>query len=90
MAVAKVSHNFQVVIPKTIRERLRIKKGDLLQVDLDRERVILTRATVVPAGEEWYWSRAWQRKAKRAQVDLKRGKVSRYPSAAALRKALGD
>ncbi len=32
MPLIKVSHNFQVVIPKDIREPLGISKGDTLQV----------------------------------------------------------
>lgn len=90
MPVAKVSHNFQVVMPKAVRERLPLKRGDLLHVEVKQGKIILTPAAVIPAEEAWYWSKTWQRKVKRSQADFKQGKVTRYPSAAALRKALGD
>lgn len=90
MPVVKVSHNFQVVIPKAVRAQLPLKQGDLLQVDVHEGKIILTPAAVVPAEEAWYWSKAWQRKVQRTQADLKRGKVTRYRTVAELREALGD
>ncbi len=90
MPVTKVSHNFQVVIPKTVREEIPLKQGDLLQVDVHEGKIILTPAAVIPAEETWYWSETWQRKVKKAQADLKRGQVTRYRTVTALRKALGD
>jgi AbrB family looped-hinge helix DNA binding protein len=90
MPIAKVSHNFQVVMPKSIREQLPLKQGDLFQVEVKRGKIILTPAAVVPAEETWYWSKTWQRKVKRSRADLTRGKVTRHSSVAALRKALGD
>ncbi|MFN3476824.1 MAG: AbrB/MazE/SpoVT family DNA-binding domain-containing protein [Candidatus Methylomirabilales bacterium] len=90
MPVVKVSHNFQVVIPREIRDQIPLKKGDLLQIEVKGGKIILTPAAAVPAEEAWYWSKAWQRKVKRAQEDLKGGKATRYKSVAELRKDLGD
>jgi len=90
MPVAKVSHNFQVVMPKSVRAQLPLKQGDLLRVEVKRGKIILTPAAAIPAEERWYWKNAWQRKVKRSRADVKRGKVTRYPSVAALRKAFRD
>ncbi len=44
MPLTKVSHKFQVVIPKEVRELLGISKGDTLQVyEKDRE-IIMKKA----------------------------------------------
>ncbi len=46
MPVTKVSHKFQVVIPKDIREFLGISKGDTLQVYKKNHEIIMKKADV--------------------------------------------
>ena len=41
--LVKVTRNFQVTIPASIRERLGIKVGDLLSVEVDGDRIILRK-----------------------------------------------
>lgn len=39
----KVSSKFQVVIPREIRERMGLERGDELTVDLDGETIVMRR-----------------------------------------------
>jgi AbrB family looped-hinge helix DNA binding protein len=49
MSIVLISEKGQVTIPREIREKLRIKKGDPLVVDLDSQGVIrLQPAAVLP------------------------------------------
>ncbi len=41
--MVKVTRNYQVTIPAGIRERLGIKVGDLLSVEVDGDRIILKK-----------------------------------------------
>ena len=41
--LVKVTRNFQVTIPASIRERLGIRVGDLLSVEVDGDRIILRK-----------------------------------------------
>ena len=41
--LVKVTRNFQVTIPASIRERLGIRVGDLLSVEVDGDRIILKK-----------------------------------------------
>lgn len=44
LARVKVTRNFQVTIPEEIREKMKIKEGDFVEVKaLDSNRVILSR-----------------------------------------------
>jgi AbrB family looped-hinge helix DNA binding protein len=43
MSVTKVSHKFQVVIPKDIREFLGISKGDTLQVYKKNHEIVMKK-----------------------------------------------
>lgn len=39
--VMSVSHKYQVVIPQGVREKLGIRKGDLVEVKLEDEKIIM-------------------------------------------------
>lgn len=46
-SVVKIGTSRQVVIPKKIHDRLGLRPGDYLQVDLERNRVVLTPKTLI-------------------------------------------
>jgi AbrB family looped-hinge helix DNA binding protein len=46
MPFTKVSHKFQVVIPKDIREFLGISKGDTLQVYKKNHEIVMKKAEI--------------------------------------------
>jgi len=43
MAVTKVTRNYQVTIPAEIRKALGIQEGELLEVKLEGDRIVLQR-----------------------------------------------
>ncbi|WP_324736540.1 AbrB/MazE/SpoVT family DNA-binding domain-containing protein [Thermococcus sp. SY098] len=43
MAITKVTRNYQVTIPAEIRKVLGIKEGELLEVKLEGDRIVLQR-----------------------------------------------
>lgn len=90
MPTAKVSQNYQVVIPKEIREKIPFKKGELLHFKVSNGKIIVTPVRVVPAAEGWYWTKGWQKKVRRARGELRRGKAKAYRSVEELKRALGD
>jgi len=43
MPVSKVTRNYQVTIPKEIREKLSMNAGDLLVFDIEDNRIVLRK-----------------------------------------------
>ena len=43
MPASKVTRNYQITIPKEIREKLQINVGDILVVDVENDRIILRK-----------------------------------------------
>ncbi|WP_457753035.1 AbrB/MazE/SpoVT family DNA-binding domain-containing protein [Thermococcus sp.] len=43
MAITKVTRNYQITIPAEIRKVLGIKEGELLEVKLEGDRIVLQR-----------------------------------------------
>lgn len=51
MKAVKVTRKGQVTIPKSIREMLEIREGDLLLVDVENGRIVLVKGEIPPPGE---------------------------------------
>jgi AbrB family looped-hinge helix DNA binding protein len=53
MNVVKVLRHGQITLPKTLREELDIREGDILEIELERSRLILkTKILVDKEGSE--------------------------------------
>ena len=60
-AIAKVTRSYQVTIPSAIRKKTGITIGTLLGFELrDDGIILLTPQRVVPANQEWFWTKEWQ------------------------------
>lgn len=50
MALVAVKNKYQVVIPQKIRERIRLRVGDLLEASVERGKITFTPKAVVDRG----------------------------------------
>ena len=50
MALVAVKNKFQVVIPRKIRERIRLRVGDLLEASVERGKITFSPKAVVDRG----------------------------------------
>lgn len=50
MALVAVKNKFQVVIPRKIRERIRLRVGDLLEASVERGKITFSPKVVVDRG----------------------------------------
>ena len=50
MALVAVKNKFQVVIPRKIRERIRLRVGDLLEANVERGKITFSPKSVVDRG----------------------------------------
>jgi AbrB family looped-hinge helix DNA binding protein len=75
MALTKVTRNFQVSIPKAIRERLNIQEGDYVEV-MEREgEIVMVPKKLVDADQAWFWTPEWQKAEAEAEEDIRTGRV---------------
>lgn len=79
MPKVKVRSNRQVTIPDDIFRRLRLKDGDILNIDLlDDATIVLISKKRIPKSQQWFWMPTWQRWYREALQDVKRGRVKSF------------
>ncbi len=72
MAIGKVTRNFQITIPASIRKALRISVGSIVDFDLKEGEVIMKPKEMIDKDQSWFWTDEWQKGEK--EVDESRRK----------------
>ncbi|MBI4596015.1 MAG: AbrB/MazE/SpoVT family DNA-binding domain-containing protein [Candidatus Tectomicrobia bacterium] len=81
--LAKVTTAGQVTLPKEIRERTNMEPGDFVEVEIDDEgHIVLTPKKLVDASQAYFWTEEWQKGERKADEDIKAGRVKRFKTAA--------
>jgi len=80
--LAKLTSGGQVTLPKEIRVKTNMQPGDFVEVDLDREgHIVLSPKKLVDASQAYFWTKEWQGGERKADDDIKAGRVKRFKSA---------
>jgi AbrB family looped-hinge helix DNA binding protein len=67
-----------LTIPQAVREQLHLEPGDNLLVSVERGRIVLTPAALVPRDQAWFHTPQWQAKEAEADEDLALGRYVRH------------
>ncbi|MFA5075534.1 MAG: AbrB/MazE/SpoVT family DNA-binding domain-containing protein [Candidatus Babeliales bacterium] len=86
--VMLVRRNFQVTLPETLRKRLGIDVGDILEAEIKDGKIVLLPKKMIDADQAYFWSKGWQAAEKEAQQDIKTGKVKKFDNVSQLIKEL--
>ncbi len=70
----------QVTIPAEVREQAHLEEGDLMEVEVVDEGILLRPQKVVDTTQAWFWTSTWQGKMRRAEEDLETGRVAGFDS----------
>jgi AbrB family looped-hinge helix DNA binding protein len=91
MAMAKITRNFQVSIPKEVRDRLHLEEGDFVEVEERDGEIVMVPKKLIDAGQAWFWSREWQEGEREVDEDIHAGRVSgRFRNVEEIKKHFGD
>jgi AbrB family looped-hinge helix DNA binding protein len=90
-ALTKLTSGGQVTLPKEIREKTNMQPGDFVEVALDKKgHIILTPKKLVDAGQAYFWTEEWQKGERKADDDMRAGRVKRFKSGGDAVKYLED
>jgi AbrB family looped-hinge helix DNA binding protein len=89
--LTKLTSGGQVTLPKEIRVKINMQPGDFVEVRLDEDgRIVLTPKKLIDASQVYFWTEEWQKGERKADEDIKAGRVKKFKSAAEAIKYLED
>ena len=89
--LTKLTSGGQVTLPKEIRTKTNMQPGDFVEVRLDEEgRIVLTPKKLVDASQAYFWTEEWQKGERKADEDIKAGRVKQFNSVGNAVKYLED
>jgi AbrB family looped-hinge helix DNA binding protein len=74
--ITRVSPKRQIAIPKAVCDKLRLKAGDFLEIDINNEGIILIPKKLISKEQQWFWTKEWQQKEGEADAAVSKGEVS--------------
>ncbi len=76
--VLQIRHNFQITLPASIRKRLGLNIGDLLETEIKDGKIIIVPKKTIDAEQAWFWTKEWQEQELEAEADIKAGRVKKF------------
>ncbi len=86
----KVREKYQVTIPEDVRNKIPIKVGERVEVDVREGEIVIRPVLEVPRGQAWFWSQEWQERIAESMKDIEKGKVKVFKSVKEAKKQFGD
>jgi AbrB family looped-hinge helix DNA binding protein len=81
--LTRLTSGGQITLPKKIRDKTNIQPGDFVEVNLDKEgRIVLIPKKLVDADQSYFWTEEWQKGERKADEDIKSGRVKKFKSSA--------
>ena len=76
MTLSKITRNYQVSIPKTVRDALGLQEGDYVEVEERDGEIVMVPKRLIDADQAWFWTPEWQADERAADEDIKAGRLS--------------
>lgn len=77
----QVRKKAQVTLPQSVRQALNIAEGDFLDVRVNDGEIVLRVKKLVDKEQAYFWTRRWQEGERKAEEDIRAGRIHRFDSA---------
>lgn len=88
MSQTTVRKKGSVTIPAEIRRAARLVEGDVIEVEITADGILLRPKKLIDATQAWFWEPAWQAGEREAEAEAAAGKGERFESGEELLAAL--
>lgn len=78
MPMSKVTRHGQITLPASVRKRLGIEEGDLVEIEVEDEKAVLMPKKLVDKSQAYFWTKRWQESEREADEDIKAGRVKTF------------
>jgi AbrB family looped-hinge helix DNA binding protein len=80
MSSSIVRQKGTITIPADIRKAARLAEGDVVEVELTRDGILLRPKKLIDATQAWFWTLSWQAGEREAEEDLAAGRSESFGS----------
>ncbi|MBM3142480.1 MAG: AbrB/MazE/SpoVT family DNA-binding domain-containing protein [Chloroflexi bacterium] len=85
---SKITRHGQITLPASVRRKLGIDEGDIVEIEIVDEKAVLVPKKLVDKSQAYFWTKSWQEGEKEAEEDIKSGRVKVFDSVKELIKEL--
>lgn len=89
-AYSKVTRHGQITLPASVRKKLGIEEGDLIEIEVVDERAVLMPKKLIDKSQAYFWTQGWQKGELEADQDIKTRRVRTFDSVDELIKDLDE
>lgn len=75
---SKVTRHGQVTLPASVRKKLGIEEGDLIEVVVEDDKAVLLPKKIIDKSQAYFWTKEWQEAEKEANADIKAGRIKTF------------
>ena len=79
-AYSKVTRHGQITLPASVRRELEVEEGDLVEIEVIDDKVVLMPKKLVDKSQAYFWTKRWQEGEREADEDIKAGRVKVFDS----------
>ncbi len=76
----KITKNYQITLPSRLRKGFKLKEGDYLEARMEDGAFVFSpkkMVDIVPH-QAWFWDEEWQKGERKADKDIKSGKIKTF------------
>ena len=87
---SKITRHGQITLPASVRKRLGVDEGDIIEIEVIDERAVLVPKKLVDKSQAYFWTKEWQEGEIEAEQDIKSGRIRVFDSVEGLIKDLEE
>lgn len=80
MPTSKVTRHGQITLPASVRKRLGIEEGDLVEIEVEDEKAVLMPKKLVDKNQAYFWTKRWPNGEREADEDIKVSRMKTFDS----------
>ena len=78
MKLLQIQKKNQLTLPADIRKKLNLKEHDILAVEVEGNKIILTPQKLIDRDQEWFFSKRWQEGERKADKNFMDGNCKEF------------